>query len=87
MNRYIKHTKDQRKFKLASNQQRDASVTNQQKVGSDSFELPQIPNAQKAERVKSGQQRNLANFYLSKSDTNNNEQAAKQRQGRLDRLY
>lgn len=70
MNRYIKHTKDQRKLKFAN---RDASLNNNQlsKGGlggaQDSFELPEIPNISKADRVKSGQQRNnTSGFYLSK---------------------
>ena len=67
MNRYIKHTKDQRKLKLA-NQHRETSVNNQISRGAqDSFELPEIPNISKADRVKSGQQRNnTSGFYLSK---------------------
>lgn len=59
MNRYIKHTKDQRKLKFAN---RDASLNNNQLskgggigTAQDSFELPEIPNIPKADRVKSGQ--------------------------------
>lgn len=57
MNRYIKHTKDHRKLKLAGQQQRDTSLNNNNTskgTGQDTFELPEIPNITKAERVKSG---------------------------------
>ena len=71
MNRYIKHSKDQRKFKLAG-QHRDTSLNNNhlsKGAGHDSFELPEIPNVSKADRVKSGQQRNnTSGFYVSKQE-------------------
>lgn len=89
MNRYIKHTKDQRKLKFA-NQHRENSLNNNSKgggTGQDSFELPEIPNISKADRVKSGQQRNnTSGFYLSKQDDQYmGNFAGKQRQ-RLDKL-
>lgn len=57
MNRYIKHTKESRKLKIASQQQREASLNNNNTskgTAQDSFELPEIPNITKADRVKSG---------------------------------